>query len=432
MTDPHALPVAHPPDNFRSSLPTIVIALICFSLALLVRPHNLEHFVSLQWNIGPLQTAASRLSDLLAALGVLSILAHRLINNGFRRLFPTARHFFDSLALMAASILVTLGMIELALWKLDLPFNVESIASETALAQFDPEIGWSYVPNHSAVQQFGAARREVPMYFDEIGARVGKPETHHNPTAPSVILVGCSLTMGHGLPWNETVAGQLEATPDFPLQVVNLGVQAYGTDQSLLLLRRHMKRFNAKVVLYTFVDDHVVRNNKEDRRLLFPHAKFIGTKPLFGLAADGSLFVEKPPHRFEDVWESHVWSYARLLWTEYGPVPDLELTRALVREMRRFVEANGATFLLVRWPGSRLPFQDPDLREMDLNSLVPREWGDWKIAGDDHPDARADAFVAKILARELTDAIGADVAKVASRPRGADSRTLRAPSSLRH
>jgi hypothetical protein len=284
---------------------------------------------------------------------------------------------------------------------LHLPFDETWVPSETALARFDPELGWSYIPNHSAVQAFGNAQREVPMHFDAIGARVGTPGTPHSSTAPTVIFVGCSLTMGHGLPWEETFSGRLEGTPGFPLQVVNLGVQAYGTDQSLLLLRRHLREFNTKVVVYTFTNDHVARNGNDDRRLIFPHAKFPGTKPLFALTKAGHLVLREPPQRYTDMWAFHTWSYARLAWTRWGPAPDSALTRELVHAMRTFVEANGATFLVAPWPGSHFAFADPGLQEIDLGALVPPEFHGWLIPGDGHPDARANALVARILADRL-------------------------------
>ena len=106
MTAPHATPVAHsgsrPPS---SSLPAALMAVICFALAILVWPRTLEHVVSLQWYIGSMRTAASHLSELLAGFGALSILARRLINDGFRSLFPTPRHLLTSLTLVVASAL---------------------------------------------------------------------------------------------------------------------------------------------------------------------------------------------------------------------------------------------------------------------------------------------------------------------------------------
>jgi hypothetical protein len=154
------------------------------------------------------------------------------------------------------------------------------------------------------------------------------------------------------------------------------------------------------VVVYTFIEDHVDRNANGDRRLFsrLSSGNFLGTKPLFGVSRDGTLTLREPPHRYQDVWESHVWSYLRMAWTKWGPAPDENLTRALIREFRKQVEAKGAIFLLVRWPGSELRFDDADLRVVDLAAIAPPDFNKWMIKGDSHPDARADAFVATVLA----------------------------------
>jgi len=401
--------VRHPGDAARAPrLPALLLGLSFFALAALVWPTNLSRFVSLQWRLGSIQRVASHLALLLTVLGGVTILMRRMINACVHRALPTGRHLALALALVAGSTGLTIGGLELLLRELDLPFAVEWTPSENALAQFDPEIGWTYIPNKSAVQRFGAAQRDVPLYFDAIGARVGAPGTVHRPTAPTLILVGCSYTMGHGLPWEETFAGRLESTPGFPFQVVNLAVQAYGTDQSLLLLRRHLEEFNTKVVVYGFADDHLTRNANDDRRLVYPNARFLGTKPLFEVAADGKLVLRRRPHRYEDVWEPRVWSYVRLAWARWGAVPDGAVTRALVRDMRTLVEDHGASFIVLRWPGSHFSFDDPKVHEIDLGAMVPPEWPQWTIPVDGHPDARANAFVASVLAEPLRTIAQAD------------------------
>src|SRR5262249_31940558 len=152
--------------------------------------------------------------------------------------------------------------------------------SENALAQFDAEIGWTYVPSRSHLRTFGSDRRLVPIHFDAIGARVASPDAVADPASPTAVFVRCSYTFGHGLPYAETFVGRLAADRGFPLQAVNLGVQGYGTDQALLLLKRQFARWNVRAVVYTFLEDHVTRNDNDDRRLLFPDATFLGTKPL--------------------------------------------------------------------------------------------------------------------------------------------------------
>ena len=66
--------------------------------------------------------------------------------------------------------------------------------------------------------------------------------------------------MGHDLSYEESFVGKFEALQEVPYQIVNLGVQGYGSDQALLTLKRYLPKFQTKVVVYTFIEDHILRN----------------------------------------------------------------------------------------------------------------------------------------------------------------------------
>ena len=51
------------------------------------------------------------------------------------------RRLLVAVALVAGSMLMTVGAIEVALSRLHLPFDETWVPSETALARFDPELG---------------------------------------------------------------------------------------------------------------------------------------------------------------------------------------------------------------------------------------------------------------------------------------------------
>lgn len=342
-----------------------------------------------------------------------ALFARRQIDLLYSKTFPTRRRLLLALLGVLLSLLLGLSASEIGLRLLDLPFRPSRARAETPLAQFDSELGWAYVPNRYVTQEFGLPSRKVSMHFDEIGSRVGAPGESHDPTAPTVLLVGDSYTFGHGVPYEETFAGRLASRPDFPFQVVNLGVQAYGTDQSLLMLRRHFHRFNTKAVVYTFIDVHILRNSVYDRRLINPRAAFLGTKPQFALQRDGTLHLSRRPIRYEDFHPPRVWSLFQVVMTRWGPKPSLALTRALVQQMKDYVESNGAMFFMVLWdqgnyfdppptlrPGQS-PFRGMNLNLIDTTAHAPPGWRRWIIPGDGHADARAHAHVADLLFEEL-------------------------------
>jgi len=288
----------------------------------------------------------------------------------------------------------------------DYPFRTEWIPSENALAQFDPVLGWSYIPSRSVTQRFGSDDRPISMHFNDIGARVGEPGRRFDSSSPTVVFVGDSFTFGHGVTYEESFVGQFERSSGSRFQVVNLGVQGYGTDQALLALERHGKDFNTRVVVYTFLQEHLKRNDNTDRRLLYRDAKFLGTKPRFALDRHGTLEEVDRPRRYDEMIQLRVFQIVQLAWVKYGPPPSIELTRALVRRMKDDAESQGATFILIHWtdrhflpPGQRAGrlFPGIKLNVIDTGAGAPEDWDSCYIPGEHHPDARAHARVARLL-----------------------------------
>lgn len=311
------------------------------------------------------------------------------------------------------------------------PYAMAGAPSESALARFDPEIGWSNRPGLATEVDFGGGTR-VPVSFDEHGLRVAGPGYRLDPASPSVLFAGCSFTFGHGLPHEETVAGQFGRLAGAALQPVNLGVQAYGTDQSLLALGRHLPRFDTRAVVYTLLefpyDGHAMRNSNYDRRQLYPSARFIGTKPRFTLRGDGTPVLEKRPVLFApdpvpgdgiaarlrallraDYPHSWVADAVLLAWrrvTGSPPPVDHALTGALILEMQRLSRAQRAAFVVVRWRYGRDPAMDAlfsrlQVPVVDTLERAPPDWGRMVDPGTGHPDRRAAAHVAREIVRHL-------------------------------
>lgn len=314
---------------------------------------------------------------------------------------------FMFLSFSLSSILILL-VIEISFRFFDFPFKPTVLPLESALGKYDSELGWSYIPNQSSTQKFGTEQRKIAIHFDEIGSRVPGPEKQLNSVTPSIIFFGDSITMGHGLTYEESFVGQVNSALGSQFQIINLGVQAYGTDQSLLMMKRYLKKFNTKAVVYAFNYSHVRRNAYNDRRYLFPHLRFLGTKPLFALKPNGKLFLKEKPIQYAQLTYSRVWAYARLLWIKWGPLPSLNLTRSIVNEMNNYVEANGAKFLLILWHQTYLvptyggaPFKGMNLNMIDTGVNSPPGWHEWTIPGDGHPNARSHLHVAGLVIERI-------------------------------
>lgn len=384
-----------------SAWPAIVLAFVLIGMLILVSPHFIEKVVALHRRRGEMRLIAYGLQAVLGALALGTVLRRKQVNLEFHRIFPTRRQF--SIAVLVIVFTLGLGVIaaEGLARVLQFPFKAKWTPSENPLARFDPELGWSYIPNQSATQEFGADHRKVPMYFDDLGSRVGKPGDRANRLAPTALFVGDSITFGHGVTYEESFVGRLAMRPDFPFQVVNLGVQAYGTDQSLLLLKRQFKQFNTKLVVLTFTANQIGRNEVYDRRIQFPDGLFLGTKPKFALKPDGSLYLAKTAVDFKDYSYSHLWAALMVLEVRWGPRPTVQLTRALIREMKEFAESNGAKFVVVDWfDDGDFPWGlDVDVIRVGANA--PPGWSDWTIPGETHPDPRANLYASEYIASEL-------------------------------
>jgi hypothetical protein len=383
--------------------PPIFLAFVFFGVTLLASPHFVERIVSLDRRHGDMRPLVYGFQTAMGALTLGIIVGRKTVNYWFHRMFPTTKELLVAAVMVIVSIVLSLATAEGIARVFHVPFQPQYKPSETALARFDSELGWSYIPKQSVTQEVGPDRRMVPMYFDDLGCRVQKPGDRANRSAPTALFVGDSYTFGHGVTYEESFVGRLASMRDFPLRVVNLGVQAYGTDQSLLLLKRQFKKFNTKVVVYTFTSMQIGRNELYDRRIQQPHGLFVGTKPTFALRPDGSLYLAKNALEFKDYSYSHLWAIFQIFELRYGPKPSVRLTRALIKEMRDFAESHGAKFVVLDW------YDDPDFPwglDVDvirITSNAPPEFDGWTIPGDAHPDARAHFYVSEVVAKKLKD-----------------------------
>jgi hypothetical protein len=383
----------------QSTWPATVVALGFLGLSVAVGPHFLE--VAGILSLHRWRPVAYGLQLLFGALTVGTVLGRTSVNSQFHRVFPTRREFCIAVVIILFSLSVGLIAMEGLARVLQLPFRVKWTASETPLARFDPELGWSYIPNQSVTQEFGLDHRKVVMNFDDLGCRVANLGDRADRSAPTALFVGDSIPFGHGVAYEDSFVGRLASRPDFPLQVVNLGVQAYGTDQSLLLLKRQFKRFNTKLVVFVFTANQIGRNEVYDRRIQFPDGLFLGTKPMFALKRDGSLYLAKTAVEFNRYSYSHLWAALKVMHTRWGPKPDIRLTRALIQEMKRYVESNGARFVVVDWYDDQDFPWGLDVDLIRVGASLPPEWSDWIIPGETHPDARANLYASEFIAKEL-------------------------------
>ncbi|MEZ4767098.1 MAG: hypothetical protein R2844_01565 [Caldilineales bacterium] len=121
--------------------------------------------------------------------------------------------------------------------------------------QEDATFGWTHVPN-SVGRHTKPLTYDVTYTIDDHGHRV----TDGSYDLPKVLVLGDSITFGQGVEDDEPYPAILqEMLPGY--KVINGGVSAWGTTQSLLQLEQLLQEHDdISLVVYSIIDDDVNRN----------------------------------------------------------------------------------------------------------------------------------------------------------------------------
>lgn len=226
---------------------------------------------------------------------------------------------------------------------------------ENSVAQYDPELGWVYTPGKSAPADYG-----ITYTFSSEGYRSDRLDKKTDFSKPRIVIVGDSLLFGHALPFKETFGYKLQMKLRDRYEVLNFAVQAYGTDQMYLTLKRVLPTYRPQFVITDYAPDHPVRNVNRDRRDFYPCARVIGTKPVFGVRNEKLVLLHKPLLYREYDTPRTLLAIRRILegnltsrTEKYGDT----VTRALLEEMNRIVKNYNAKLYRLDF-GAQPPLMD--------------------------------------------------------------------------
>jgi len=238
-------------------------------------------------------------------------------------------------------LVITLGVAEVILRVIDLRYLRLDESGTQPVYAHDAELGWFPIPNSS---QTYTGSRTVQVHHNSVGFRDIEPQQTGKPT---IAFVGDSFVWGYDSAQGERFTDLLRGAM-VNHRVVNMGVNAYGTDQEYLMLQRFWERFTpAVVVLIVCVDNDRIENST-NLRYDGPY------KPYFALAAN--TFAGQPVPWSRHLYFGHYW-IARHSWLVrvaisayvYWKHPPLRLpdpTERLIRMMRDMVTAKGGKFLI--------------------------------------------------------------------------------------
>jgi hypothetical protein len=292
-------------------------------------------------------------------------------------------------ARVSLAVLLALGAAEWMLRHFD--WTAPALRSkrlEYRLGREDARYGWALLPSKTTL--LGASR--VRYAVDAWGDRAASDRAAPDPARPSLIVAGESIAFGYGLEYEQTFAAVLGRELD--LQVVNVGVGGYGTDQAALRLEDALHKLERPVaIVQVFVSAQLQRNVRDYRPHLALRDGALALVPrasgLFAGLRMRDMVVNETPVLFE--WQLR---------------ESLAVTRAMVLDVGARVRARGAAlaFLVVSFgarsdeeerlvqavfAGAEVPFVEV---QVDTAHLLPY---------DGHPDAVASRALAAAAASAL-------------------------------
>jgi hypothetical protein len=261
------------------------------------------------------------------------------------------------------------------------------------LHTYSPDYGWTPRPSF----RYTLAGSETSI--NRLGYRGREYPPAHAPGRTRLVMLGDSVTFGFGVRDDETFSAVLESL-DPGLEVVNLGVQGYGTDQELLKLRKEGLAYRPDGVVLNVCLANDLLDNAADKSIydgVYPKPYF---RLLDGRLVEFAEHVRLSPSRRLGLWLSqrsvlfnwvlettHVdrARYQREVAGEGASEPGdkaFEVTFALVRAAHDEAQAHGAWFVAFLYPSlrdfirpsrraARFP-QAPELRGVEVVDLLPR------------------------------------------------------------
>lgn len=346
----------------------------------------------------------------------------RRIRNFFRSFSKKVSNHTTELLISFIIFLVSLIGLEIVLVKINYPHQgckVVITTAEKRLGQFDPKTGWSYQSNFS----FYSFQDDYEYHFNSDGIRIAQPQKDIDFSKPRIVFIGGSVTFGEQLNYEDTFINQIKELLDNKYEVVNLGVQAYGTAQAMLALERHLEALEPTYVVYLFIPDHIQRNINHDRRLRTQCLSFDGTKPVYKLDSQNNLKLDKKPQPYQTydsfkiplLIKSSYQRYREELMNRNGQA--IEITEKLVDRIAYLSRSAGAQDLYIYYDSVYDPspnnhhhflkkaiFSDKEDMVLDFTNWAPdSEEPGTKYYVDETDDSHPNASLSARLAEEFVE-----------------------------
>ena len=255
---------------------------------------------------------------------------------------PLTARLRPRLVVLASSILLSMALLEAG------ARTFAAITHQSRGMVFDEQLGWRPLPSVSKIGTVWGVSR--PATTNTHGWRDRERSYRKPPGVSRIVAIGDSFTFGSDVDDGERFTDVLEGLLD-GVEVINLGVPGYGTDQELRLLETQALRYEPDVVLLIACVFNDLDDITYSRLYAWP-------KPHY-TAEDTQLVLHQPIR----TWDIRIrsWSYVaeylwpRLLAGAFGPSVPVNLAMEekahlfdlLALRLAEVVSARGARLLAV-------------------------------------------------------------------------------------
>jgi len=270
---------------------------------------------------------------------------------GTRSGTPPPRRLWVRLVVAAAAMIMTVLLAE-GVARFAFPTWAPRTARLTDFWRYDPRYGWSHIPGVRGTFQSDGVGAQVVI--NAKGFRGPDIPYGRRPDRRRVLFLGDSYTWGFGVGLGDMFTTRLEQQVP-GLEVVNLGVSGYSTDQELLLYQDEGRKYQADLVVIVVAYNDVLGNARTTEYVVYG-------KPAFTLN-DGKLrLINQPVQQPSLVTRA----FTRLAWRSY-----------ILTQVHRGLYELGVGRVVV--DGKPAGGATSAVASIERGSVVPPQLGNWTL-----------------------------------------------------